>query len=283
MSTEVAKRDNDPKAAAISMIRDMGPALLKALPKHLPADRFMRIAMTAIRSNEDLALCHRGSLIGSLLQSAQLGLEVNTPLGHAYLIPFWSSREGIHICTLIVGYKGMLELAHRSGQIAAIGARVAREGDEFEYSDGFEPDFRFIRRAPINARLTHAWCFGTTRAGGRFMEVLNRDDVLARKARSASVKGKRSSPWQTDEAAMWRKTAIRAAQYLLPQSAEMQRAEMLARAESGEVSIADALDPAIAEVLDQRHMLPPDPDHDDSDEAAQKDSPADNEQDDLSR
>ena len=260
--TQVATTREDPAGSVIAELKKpaMMNALAKALPRHLPADRFLRVAMTALRSNSDLAKAHHGSFIGSLLQMAQLGLEVNTPLGHAFLIPFWSSKQGIHVVTPIIGYKGILELAHRSGQLAAVGARVAREGDEFTYVDGFEPDFRFVRRAEPTAKLTHAWCFGTTVHGGRFLEVLTRADVLARKARSASVKGKRSSPWDTDEAAMFRKTAVRAAQWQMPQSAEMQRAEALARAEDGTSSLADALDPGIAELLDQNNMLPPDPD-----------------------
>jgi len=271
--SQVATRDEDPAGTVIAKLKapSMMSALAKALPKHLPMERFLRVAMTAIRSNGDLAKAHHGSLIGSLLQMAQLGLEVNTPLGHAFLVPYWNSREGIHIVTPIIGYKGILELAHRSGQIAAIGARVAREGDEFTYTDSFQPDFRFVRKAQADAPLTHAWCFGTTVHQGRFLEVLNRSDVLARKARSAAAKGKRGSPWQTDEAAMWRKTAVRAAQWQLPQSAEMQRAEALSRAEDGDTSLVDAFDPAIADLLDQTNMLPPDPDPP-TNQADQKDS-----------
>lgn len=253
--------DRDPAHQLIDTLRSpmMVAAIKRALPQHVTPERMLRIATTAVRATPKLAQCHQGSVIGALLQLAQLGLEPNTPLGHGFLVPFYNSKQGVHVCTPIVGYKGMIDMAQRSGRLQGLNAMVARVGDEFAYHDSFEPDFKFTRKSTLDAALTHAWCYGVYTNGGRFMVVLEAQDVLARKARSASAKSW-TSPWKTDEAAMWRKTAVRAAQWQLPQSAEQQRAIVLAQAEDGDVAWVDAYDPAIAELLDEAHMLPPEPD-----------------------
>src|SRR5690349_20981980 len=89
-----------------SMMRE----ITNALTKHQNADRMIRIVLTALRTTPDLALCSDTSFMACVLQSSQLGLEVNTPLGHAYLIPRRNSKAGIVECTLLVGYQGMIEL-----------------------------------------------------------------------------------------------------------------------------------------------------------------------------
>lgn len=260
--TQIVRTDHDPAQRLLDVLQKptMQNAIRKALPEHVKPDRVLRMLTTAIRATPKLSECHPGSFVGSVLQVTQLGLEPNTPLGQAFLVPFWNTKQNCYVCTPIIGYKGMIELAHRSGRVQVLKAMVAREGDEFTYEESFVPDFRFVRNAPLAAKLTHAWCFGTTTNGGRFLEVLERQDVLARKARSQAVKKGWTSPWSTDEDKMWRKTAVRAAQWQLPQSAEMQRAECLSRAEDGDLAWADAYDPMIAGLLDEAHMLPPEPD-----------------------
>ena len=281
----IARRDEDSTRNLMGVLNSpmMKAALARAVPECVNPERITRIAMTAVRANPTLASCHTGSVIGALLQLAQLGLEPNTPLGHGFLVPFHNKKQGITVCTPIIGYKGMITLAQRSGLLLSLNAMVARQGDEFSYHDSFEPDFKFVRKSELKAQLTHAWCYGLFKSGGRFMVVLERQDVLARKARSPAARSG-WSPWQTDEAAMWRKTAVRAAQWQLPQTPEQQRAIVLAKAEDGEVAWLDAYDPEIAAALDEAHMLPPEPDLPESEPAGTPAAPTtDPRDDDLSR
>ena len=81
-NTAVAQRSSDDLFNLIKS-ENMQRALSRALPKHIQADRMLRIVLTALRANPRLGESHQGSVIGSLLQLAQLGLEPNTPLGHA--------------------------------------------------------------------------------------------------------------------------------------------------------------------------------------------------------
>lgn len=100
----------------------------KALPKVITPERFTRIALTALTQTPKLQDCSPSSFMGALLTAAQLGLEPNTPLGQAYLIPYGSR------CQFQIGYKGMMDLAHRSGEVKNIDAHIVYANDEFNVS-----------------------------------------------------------------------------------------------------------------------------------------------------
>lgn len=100
--------------------------IAKALPNVITPERFSRIAMTAVTNTPKLAKCTPQSFIGALLIAAQLGVEPNTALGQAYLIPYGNQ------CQFQLGYKGALDLAYRTGEVRSITAEVVREGDLFE-------------------------------------------------------------------------------------------------------------------------------------------------------
>lgn len=253
-TTDIARPDD---IFSLVTSTKMQAALTRALPGHIKPERMLRVILTALRSTPRLASCQQASVIGSLLQLVQLGLEPNTPLGHAYLVPFYNKRQGGYVCTPIVGYKGMIELAYRSGRIRTLAAEVARDGDIFSHRYSFEPDFNYERRAPNTAALTHAWCWGVTTDGGRFLQVLSAEDVAERKARSQASG---SGPWATDTAAMWRKTAIRAAQWRLPQSPEMQRADVMSQLDGGHLALADAFDAGVLDMLHEQKLTLPEAD-----------------------
>ena len=110
-----------------SMIQQMSPQFAKALPAVMTPERFARIATTAITRNPQLAECTPASFFGALLSAAQLGLEPNTQLGQAYLIPYNRNVKNdndkwitIKECQFQVGYRGLIELAHRSGELKSI-------------------------------------------------------------------------------------------------------------------------------------------------------------------
>lgn len=113
----------------------MKAQLAAALPKHIAPDRMIRIVTTEIRKTPALANCDMQSFIGAVVQCSQLGLEPGSALGHAYLLPFGNgkSKSGQPNVQLIVGYRGMIDLARRSGQIVSISARTVRESDKFHF------------------------------------------------------------------------------------------------------------------------------------------------------
>lgn len=235
-----------------TLLKGLLPEIRRALPKHVDPDRMLRIATTALRTTPDLALCTPASFVGCVMQAAQLGLEPNTPLGHAWLIPRKSKKleSGQRECTMIIGYQGQIELSRRSDKVGPIYAYAVREGDYFDYGLGTEP---FIKHKPSDdperesKPITHAYAVARgrdTRDESQF-EVLTKAQIEARRQRGAAAD---DGPWITDYEAMCKKTAARALWKWLPKSAEMARAEALDDAAERGAQLT-ALDPAVSDAL----------------------------------
>ena len=105
----------------------------KALPSVLTPERFTRMVLSALSTNPKLGECTPRSFLAAMMAAAQLGLEPNTPLGQAYLIPYGNN------CQFQLGYKGLIDLAYRSGEVEVIQAHVVYENDEFTCEYGLEP------------------------------------------------------------------------------------------------------------------------------------------------
>lgn len=207
------------KAKTAPTIRDLiegqKAEIARALPKHMDADRLTRIALTVIRTTPKLASCSTESLLGAVMTSAQLGLEPG-PLGHAYLVPYGNE------VTFIVGYRGLIELARRSGNIESLVAREVYDGDTFEVEYGLED--RLVHKPLIlgdRGRVVAYYAVAKYRGGGHTFLVMSRDDIEKHRAKSAS---KNSGPWRDHYDEMAKKTCVRALAKYLPLSAEVARA-----------------------------------------------------------
>ncbi len=213
-SNDIASLLNDPKVKA---------QMALALPKHVTAERLARVALTEVRKNPALALCDQTSFLGALMTCAQLGLEPGGPLGHAYLIPFENRKKGVMEVQFIVGYRGMIELARRSGQIVSIEARPVYEGDTFEVTLGLHSNLRHVpdfdnpnRVQPDKLRFVYA--VAKLKDGGVQFEVMSRREVEAVRAQSRAGS---SGPWVTHFEAMALKTVVRRLFKWLPISVEL--------------------------------------------------------------
>ncbi|WP_070988442.1 recombination protein RecT [Halofilum ochraceum] len=203
----------------------------RALPRHMDADRMARIAMTEMRRTPDLLNADPKTLFGAVIQASQLGLEPGGALGHCYLLPFVENRGKRNEQTtvqLIIGYRGMIDLARRSGQIVSLRARAVYEQDEFHYEFGLREDLTHKPYEGENAgELTHVYAVAELKDGGVQFEVLPiakieaiRKSRKGAKAKAADERG----PWSTHYAEMAKKSAIRALFKYLPVSVELQRA-----------------------------------------------------------
>lgn len=192
--------------------------IARALPSTMTAERFTRIVWTTVRNNRALMECEPGSLMAAVMLSAQLGLEPG-PLGHCYFVPFKSN--GVPQVTFIVGYKGLIDLARRSGEIKSIEAREVRANDDFDFEYGLDPKLRHRPAEGDRGDLTHVYGIAHFKDGGHYFEVLPIAEVEKYRDRS---KAKNSGPWQTDYVAMARKTVIRRMAPYLPLSTEAARA-----------------------------------------------------------
>lgn len=205
-----------------------------ALPKHLTADRMLRIVMTELRKTPKLGECNPVSLVGAVIQCSQLGLEPGGVLGHAYLIPFGNE------CQFIVGYRGMIDLARRSGQIVSVSAHEVYSNDKFEYCYGI--DEKCIHQPAIGERgeFIGAYSVVKLKDGGHQFEFMSKHEI--EKIRNKS-KAKNNGPWVTNYEEMAKKTVIRRIFKYLPISIEIQKAVTLDEsAERGEQNNKDIIE-----------------------------------------
>lgn len=185
----------------------MKPQIEAALPKVITAERFTRMALTAVSSNPKLADCTPKSFMGALMQAAQLGLEPNTPLGQAYLIPY--RNKGVMEVQYQTGYKGLIELAHRSGQFKNIEAHTVFENDEFEYEYGLEP--KLVHKPALKDRggIIAFYAVFTLVNGGFGFEVMSKEDVDTHAKKYSQGFNSSYSPWKTSYESMAKKTVLK--------------------------------------------------------------------------
>lgn len=206
--------------------------LAKMMPKHMNADRLLKVAQTAVTTNPALLECYAPTLLGACITLSQLGLEPNTPLGHAYLIPFNNTKANRKDVQVIIGYKGLIDLARRSGSVVSIAAHAVREGDDFEFEYGLHPKLRHVP-AKVRGDIEYFYAVAHLKDGGHAFEVMTVEDVIRIRENG---QGKYNKVWKDHFEEMGRKTAVRRLVKYLPMSIEMANAvDLDGKAEAGEV------------------------------------------------
>lgn len=208
------------RATMQSLITRMSPEIGKALPKHIGMERFTRMVLSAVSSTPALAKCTPESFMSAMMQAAQLGVEPNTPLGQAYLIPYVNNKERRTDCTFQLGYKGLLDLAYRSGQVVSVQVQSVHENDEFEYQLGLHPDLKHIPARRERGAVTDYYAVINLKDGYIF-EVMSADDIREHAKRFSQAYSK--GPWQTNFDEMAKKTVLKRALKLAPMSADIMR------------------------------------------------------------
>jgi len=203
----LAEKQKDIKSILVSP--GMKNQFAAALPKHLSPDRFIRIALTAMIKTPKLRLCTRESLFECLLDLSQLGLE---PDGRkAHLVPYGNK------CTLIIDYKGLVELARRSGELSDIHADIVKENDSFEYAYGSNSYLKHHPCLADRGKVVAAYSFVKLKDGEQSFEVMSLVEIERIRSKSPAAK---SGPWVTDWDEMAKKTVFRRHSKWLPVSSE---------------------------------------------------------------
>jgi recombination protein RecT len=206
-----------PERNILALLDRMAPEVEKALPAMMDAERFTRVVTTELRRNPSLFECSPESLLGAMMLSAQLGLEPG-PLGHVYLVPYKRQVE------FIIGYKGLVALAYRSGMLKDVQALTVHEGDHFEMERRTKWHIVHRQAPPADRGAAVCWYAVANLVGGG--TVANRlwpEEVEARRKRSAAGRvGK--GPWESDYDAMARKSVIRSMAPYLPLTGTIGRA-----------------------------------------------------------
>lgn len=222
LKNAIAEKNKEvsPVKAMGDLLKRMHTQIEKALPSVITPERFTRIALTAYSRNEKLQECTAESFLGSMMQAAQLGVEPNTPLGQAYLIPY--RNKGVMEVQFQLGYRGMIDLAYRSGEVQNIQAHEVYENDTFEYELGLEPKLKHIPALKDRGEVILYYAVFKLTNGGVGFEVMSKEDVEAFAKKKSKTYG--TGPWQSDFDAMAKKTLVKRLLKFAPLKSDFVRA-----------------------------------------------------------
>lgn len=201
-------------------IKQMEGEIKKALPSVITPERFTRMVLSALSTNRTLQATTPQSFLGAMMTAAQLGVEPNTPLGQAYLIPY--RNHGVLETQFQIGYRGYIDLAYRSGEVSTIQAHVVYENDTFDYSFGLDPQLKHIPAKSGRGAPIFVYAAFRTKDGGYGFEVMSVDDIRehAQKFSKSYEKG----PWQTHFEEMAKKTVLKKVLKYAPLKSDFVRA-----------------------------------------------------------
>lgn len=223
-----------PKEQIAYLLNQKKAEIAKMLPRHLNPERLLKVAQIAATTTPALAKCDVASLVGAIGQCAQMGLEPNTVLGHAYLVPFNTKRkdaEGnerwVNSVQVIIGYKGLIDLARRSGQIISIAAHEVCEYDHFELVYGLDEKLEHRPSMGERGAVIGFYSVAKLKDGGHAFEFMSRAQVETIRDDAEKKNHRPSSVWRDHFVEMGRKTVIRRLAKYLPLSIEFQTAAAL--------------------------------------------------------
>lgn len=241
------ERQQDPSKATIKdQINQMQSQFALAMPRGMEAAQLVRDALTAINTTPNLAKCEATSVLGALMTCAQLGIRPGV-LGQAWVLPYWSDKDRGYKAQLVLGYQGLVELAHRSGQVASLIAREVHANDHFDVDYG-------LADALVHKPLLHGdrgpviayYAIVKYKSGGHAFIVASREDVEKHRDRHASAKTKEGrvlGPWADHFDAMALKTVVRQLSKWMPKATELATAVSV---DNGvRVDLSPTTDPAL--------------------------------------
>lgn len=237
----------DKKKGTLATLQDMldkhKDQIAVALPRHLTAERMIRVALTAVSRSPLLQKCDPRTIAGCLVQSSLLGLECDGALGEGYLIPFWNSKangkRGGYECQFVPGYQGLIKLVRNTDQLVMIDAQPVYENDHFEYEYGLDP--KLVHRVPkptkpgdkgvMRGELVAYWAGATLKGGGKQFAVMTMEELEEHRDRYSKGaydrNDKLTGAWRDSPDWMYRKTVLKQLVKLLPKSAQAQAAVAL--------------------------------------------------------
>lgn len=215
---EIVEKPSGPKSL-MDLIAAKKGAMAAVATKHLTPEKLVKIVGVQMSRVPRLAECTPMSILTSLMTCAELGLAPST-LGTAYLVPYRNGRTGRYECQLIVGYRGLVELARRSGTISTIQAAAVREGDEWEFELGLNAKLRHVPKADRGKPIVRVWAMVQFKDGAHQVAVMDRAEI--EEIRRASKAGN-NGPWVSNFEEMAKKTVIRRLCKLLPLTPEIEQ------------------------------------------------------------
>lgn len=244
-------------------IKRMEGEIARALPSVITPERFTRMVLSAISTTPKLAECTPQSFLGAMMTAAQLGVEPNTALGQAYLIPYMNYKKGIMECSFQLGYKGLIDLAYRSGDVSIIQAHVVYENDVFEYELGLDPKLRHVPATKDRGQAIAYYAMFKSKDGGYGFEVMSAEDIKEHAKKYS--KSYNNGPWKDNFDEMAKKTVLKRALKYAPLKSDFVRQTVQDETTKNEIAadmftipdetvledVAYTVDDATGEVIEQ--------------------------------
>ncbi len=210
-------------ASLAALFEEKKESIAAVVPRHVTPARMIKIVLSAVSRSPDIIACTRNSIFLAVIQASELGLEFGNTLGHAYLVPYKNKKRNNELEAIFIpGYRGLISLARRSGQILSLESRMVHEKDYFDMRLGLDPKLDhvpFFDGDPGKVRLGYA--LSVLRDGAKHIEPMSLTDLEKIRQRSPAAG---SGPWVTDTEEMYRKTLVRRIFKYLPMSVEMAKA-----------------------------------------------------------
>lgn len=261
---KTAEMQSTEKKTMQQYIKSMESEIAKALPSVITPERFTRIVLSAISVNPQLGQCTPASFLGAMMTSAQLGLEVNTPLGQAYVLPY--RNKGVLEAQFQLGYKGLIDLAYRSGEVEVIQAHIVYANDDFVCEYGLDPKLTHKPADGERGEPVKVYAVFKTKSGGYGFEVMSMDEVRKHAEKYSKAYNSGFSPWRTSFEEMAKKTCLKRVLKFAPLKSDFVRAAVQDEVvkknlsadmyESPDETILDAefsdVDPETGEIIEER-------------------------------
>lgn len=246
----------------------LAPLVTNEIARGLPgfmrgnAERLIRAMITETTKNPQLLECTPASLFGGVIQAAQLGLTIGAVLGEAFLIPFNNNKLNCKEATLIVGYRGFIQLAHRSQQLSRLTPGIVRQGDAFTFTRGLTQKLSHEPRRNNREPVTDYYVCIELVNGGRDFETFTYEDAIDWRDRFSTMRNapqfvRDKSPWYDMQHGFHQqacKTLIRKIAKRLPLSPELTIAAALE--DAAEAGIPQVLTANLIEVMDNEPIEP---------------------------
>lgn len=215
-------REAPAKTTMQQYIKSMEGEIKKALPSVLTPERFTRMVLSALSTNPKLGECTPRSFLAAMMSAAQLGLEPNTPLGQAYLLPY--NNKGTMEVQFQIGYKGLIDLAYRSGDVEIVQAHIVYANDRFEFEYGLDPKLVHVPADTDRGDPVKVYAMFRTKSGGSGFDVMSMDEVRAHAVKYSKAYSSGFSPWKTNFEEMAKKTVLKRVLKYAPLKSDFVRA-----------------------------------------------------------
>lgn len=239
MNESLVPKQETQRKQLVELLDKFRPAIAKLLPSHLTPDRILKLAHVSLSKTPGLIDCDPMSIVKSVIVFSQLGLDFDSPLGTGYLVPFRDNKSGKTLCTPIIGYRGYLELARRSGHVRSVEARAVFEGDEFDFAYG-TASFLTHKPKALSFGKDKLICVYAIAHHDRAcsFDVMWKGEVENIRIGSRNGEG---SVWARHYVEMAKKTVIRRLAKMLPLSPELAASlEVEQQVDSGEVPLINS-------------------------------------------